>query len=257
LVLRQRRLDALQKLNAGLEARVAERTHSLTLANQELDAFAYTISHDLRAPLRAIHGYSDVINEEAGPSLTEELRGYLGRIGLAADAMNRLIEDILAYAKLSKEALAVRPVSLEAAVARAQAQLHPDCAEAEVRVIAPLGEVMAHPAALEQSLENLLSNACKYVSPGQRASITIRAETRNGCRRLWVEDNGIGIAPEHHERIFKPFERLHGVEAYPGTGIGLAIVQRSIERMGGSSGVEPIASGGSAFWIQLPMVESE
>lgn len=252
LVARQRRVDELQRLNEGLEMRIAERTHSLTLANQELDAFAYTISHDLRAPLRAIHGYADVIEEDAGDRLSDELRHYLRRIGVAADQMNRLIEDILAYARLAKDALAVRRVDLDAVVARAQEQLQADCSGATIRVDTPLGEVLAHPAALEQSVENLLSNACKYVAPGQTAAIHVHAEARRGQRRLWIRDNGIGIAPEHHERIFKPFERLHGVETYPGTGIGLAIVRRSIERMGGRSGVEPIPGGGSAFWIELP-----
>lgn len=251
LILRQRRIDALRALNATLERRVEERTQSLTEANQELDAFAYTISHDLRAPLRAIHGYADVITEDAGAALPDELRSYLGRITRAAEQMNRLIEDILAYAKLSKESLTVRPVGLDGLVRRARQHLERECAGAEIAVHGPLGDVLAHPTALQQAVENLLSNACKYVTTGTAPVIHIRAEVGEGWRRLWVVDAGIGVSPEHYDRIFKPFERLHGVESYPGTGIGLAIVRRSIERMGGRCGVEPAHGGGSAFWIEL------
>ena len=251
LILRQRRLTELERMNASLEARVEERTLRLTQANEELDAFAYSVSHDLRAPLRAIHGYADVIEEEGGDALHADLRAYLKRISAAAEQMNRLIEDILAYAKLTQETLSVRPVSLDQILENARRGLERDCAVGSLDVASPLGDVLAHPAALQQSIENLLSNACKYVARGAKARITVRAERRGGARRLWVEDNGIGIPLEHYERIFRPFERLHGIESYPGTGIGLAIVRRSVERMGGRCGVERASGGGSAFWIEL------
>lgn len=256
LILRNRRLGDLEKLNATLEVRVSERTERLTEANRELDAFAYTISHDLRAPLRAIHGYAEVISEDGGEALSDDLRTDLQKIAAAATRMNRLIDDILAYSKISKETMSVRPVGLDSLIGRSLVQLEADCANTTVEVARPLGDVVAQPAALQQAIENLLSNACKYVAPDTSPKIRVRSERRGPQLRLWIEDNGIGVAPEHYERIFKPFERLHGVETYPGTGIGLAIVQRVMERMGGSCGVEPSAEGGSAFWIELPEAEA-
>lgn len=113
-------------------------------------------------------------------------------------------------------------------------------------------EVVAHRQTLVQMVANLIGNALKLVSPGVRSEVRVRAEARDGLVRLWVEDNGIGIAPEHQQRIFRVFERLHGSETYPGTGIGLAIVRKGAERMGGRVGVESAAGAGSCFWIELP-----
>ncbi|MBW3617423.1 MAG: CHASE3 domain-containing protein [Proteobacteria bacterium] len=258
-LLRQRSLGALRVANAQLEGKVRQRTATLDLANKELDAFAYSISHDLRAPLRAMHGYADAVLEDYGDRLPEEGARYLRRIGQAADRMNALINDILAYARLAREELSVRPVDLDTVVRRVVADLtaHPDAEPGSVTITSPLGGVLAHPAALQQCVANLLDNALKYVPPGRRPEVTVRAEPVGADLRLWIEDQGLGVAPEHHGRVFEPFERLHGREAYPGTGIGLAIVRRSMERMGGSYGVDSRLGEGSRFWIQLPQSGEE
>ena len=144
-------------------------------------------------------------------------------------------------------------------VSSALAQLDGEVREqgAEVSVEAPLADVTGHRATLIQVVANLLGNAFKFVAPGVAPRVRVRAEAREGSVRLWVEDNGIGIPPEHHERIFRVFERLHGIEAYPGTGVGLAIVRRAVARMGGRVGLESAPGRGSAFWIELPSANGE
>ena len=251
MVLRERNIRSLRAANASLETRIAARTADLTRANHELDAFAYTISHDLRAPLRGMRGYSEAIEEDFGAQLPPEGLDYLRRIGRVADRMNRLIEDILAFAKLAREDLSVRPTPLSRAVDGARESLGEDCRAADLHISPNLGEVLANPAALQQVLANLLSNACKYVEAGSAPHVEVWSEERGDRVRLWVQDRGIGVSPEHRERIFQPFERLHGVETYAGTGIGLAIVRRACERMGGASGVDANPDGGSRFWIEL------
>jgi signal transduction histidine kinase len=149
--------------------------------------------------------------------------------------------------------MALQPVSLEQTVAEAMAHLEGDfqARQAQVRVEPPLPEVQAHRATLLQTVANLVSNAIKFTAPGVQPQVRLWAEDRGERVRLWVEDNGLGIAPEHQERIFRIFERLHGIEAYPGTGIGLAIVKKGVERMGGQIGVESELGQGSRFWVEL------
>ncbi len=246
-------LETERQFRRDLETQVEERTARLVELNRELDAFAYTISHDLRAPLRAMHGYADALVEDYGPALPEDGQRFTRRIAAAAQRMEELIQDILAYSRLAREEVALRPVPLDRAVEGVLSRLAERLGEAgaQVGVEPPLPAVMAHPPILAQALENLVLNAAKFVEPGTRPAIAIRAEAREGRVRLSVRDNGIGIAPEHHDRIFRPFERLHGSEAYPGTGIGLAIVRRSVERMRGRCGVESMPGRGSTFWIEL------
>jgi signal transduction histidine kinase len=167
--------------------------------------------------------------------------------------MDGLIADILTYSRLTREEITLRPTSLETVVDQVLANSATllEETEAGIAVERPLPAVNAHRPTLTQAVDNLISNAVKFVSPGTRPDVRIRAERRAGMVRLMVEDNGVGIDPAHRERIFRPFERLHGVESYPGTGIGLAIVRRSAERMGGTCGVEPNPAGGSRFWIEL------
>jgi len=248
-----RLLRAEQHFRRDLERQVEDRTAQLTQVNRELDAFAYTISHDLRAPLRAMNGYADALVEDYGPMLPEEGHRFASRIVSAAGRMEDLIQDILAYSRLAREEVSVRPVNLENIVNRVVADAEPLIREANaiVEVERPLPDVMAHPPTLAQAIGNLLSNAIKFVPPGQTPCVGIRTEERDGQVRLWVEDNGIGIDPAHQDRVFQPFQRLHGVETYPGTGIGLAIVRRSVERIGGRCGVVSRTGEGSRFWIEL------
>lgn len=248
---------ALAALNTDLERRVEARTQALAEVNRELDAFAYSVSHDLRAPLRAMQGYAEALIEDFGDDLPHEGRQYTKRIAAAAVRMEDLIADILAYSRLAKDEVSVRPESLEAVLAQVLDELEPMLtnAAAIVRVERPLPEVRVNRSVLRQVLHNLLANAAKFVTLGEAPMISIHTEDRGGHVRLWVADNGIGIAPEHQKRIFDPFQRLHGIETYPGTGIGLAIVRRAVTRMGGACGVESQLGRGSRFWIELQSVE--
>lgn len=247
--------EALGAINAELEQRVEERTQALVEVNRELDAFAYSISHDLRAPLRAMQGYADALVEDYGPDLPAEGKGYVRRIMASAGRMEHLIEDILAYSRLAQSEISVRSVSLSAIVD----QVLTDNAEiimsseAEVEVVRPMASVLASPSVLRQVLSNLISNALKFVAPGERPKVKLWMQTSEEVVRLWIEDNGIGIALDHQDRIFEPFQRLHGIEHFPGTGIGLAIVRRAVVRMGGRCGVVSAAGQGSRFWIELPL----
>ncbi|MBV8616968.1 MAG: PAS domain S-box protein, partial [Acetobacteraceae bacterium] len=221
---------ALRDLAATLEARVGECTRQLSEVVAALDAFASSVSHDLRAPLRAMEGFARILLEDHAEALGPEGRRYAGRIVAAAARMEGLIQDLLAYSRLSRDAVELVPVELDRAVDRAVAELReggaPGGAQAEVAVRRPMPRVLASRVVLGQILANLLSNAAKFTLPDQPARIRAWAEERPGDRvRLWVEDEGIGLAPGHLGRVFNVFERLHGQETYPGTGIGLAIVR--------------------------------
>ena len=249
--------EQIRRLNVELERRVAERTAELQAANEELEAFAYSVSHDLRAPLRAMDGFARALVEDCAPRLGPEGAEYCRHIVESAACLDALIKDLLAYSQLGRAPLHVQPVDLNEVIAEVMRQVESEVCErgARVRVETPLPEVAAHRGTLVQVVSNLLTNALKFVAPGTRPDVTIRAERRGAKVRLWFEDNGIGIAKEHHDRIFRPFERLHGIESYMGTGIGLAIVSRAIRRLGGRCGVESRPDAGSRFWIELPTRE--
>jgi len=263
-------------LNAELEHRVIERTAELETANtqlrtsqasihelneelqasvQEMQAFSYSVSHDLRAPLRAIQGFTQALQEDYASQLDLTGRDFAQRIVTAANRMDILIQDLLAYSQLSRSELSPKTVSLSKIVAEATAQLQTQIAEhhASISIIGSLPDAVGHRPTLVQVIANLLSNAIKFVAPDASPLIQISAETLENKVRLYVDDNGIGIPVEHAERIFKVFERLHGIETYPGTGIGLAIVRKGMERMGGRAGIMAKENNGSRFWIELPL----
>ncbi|HWO69132.1 MAG TPA: ATP-binding protein, partial [Actinomycetota bacterium] len=251
---RARLLEETRALAAELERRVEERTRELREINAELDAFAYSVSHDLRAPLRAMEGFARALEEDYADRLDEAGRDYVRRVVRAAQRMDVLIQDLLAYSRLARADLPLQAVELDAAAAEALDRVAADVAArgAEVDVAVGMPAVVAHPATLVQVLSNLLSNAVKFVAPGVVPRVRVRAERRGEAVRVEVLDNGIGIDPAHRERIFRVLERLHGADAYPGTGIGLAIVRRAVERMGGRVDVESQPGRGSAFWFELP-----
>lgn len=239
-----------------LEQRVHDRTAALEVSNRELEAFSYSVSHDLRAPLRAIQGFGRLLLDEQGERLDDEGRDFSNRIVQAAERMDRLILDLLEYGRLGKKEPEIEVVDLDAALDDARRQLADVLAErrAHVTVASPLGRVRGHHATLVQALSNLLSNAAKFVENGNDPQVKIRARRHDGSIRLEVADNGIGIAREHQQRVFQLFERLHDTARYAGTGVGLAIVKRAVERMGGRVGVHSEPGHGSTFWIELPKV---
>jgi PAS domain S-box-containing protein len=230
------------------------RTRELQDANAALEAFGYSVSHDLRTPLRNMQTLAQVLLEDHADRLDEGGRDFCRRIAQAARKMDTLINDLLAYSRLSRTDLSLGRVDLNGIVAEARATLADeiDGRGAEVTVAGPLPAVAGHRVTLVQVVTNLLGNALKFVAPDVKPKVHVRAEDRGRFVRLWVEDNGLGIAPEHRERIFSVFERLHGEESYPGTGIGLAIVRKGVERMGGRAGVESEPGRGSRFWLDLP-----
>ena len=259
IAIQQSRLRSqLQKYAAELEQRVAERTMRLQAANDELEAFSYTVAHDLRAPLRGVESYASALMEDYGVQLDEVAQDYIHQVIASIHRMNTLVQDLLAYSHLSREEIELVPVSLTHVLADAQVQLEPTLKErhAEITVAEPLPRVMGHYSTLVQVVANLLSNAAKFTVGESKPQIYLWAEAKQSQVRLWVEDNGIGIEPQYQQQIFGVFERLHARDAYPGTGIGLAIVRKGVERLGGRSGVESIPGQGSRFWVELQGVKS-
>ncbi|MBI3298442.1 MAG: PAS domain S-box protein [Elusimicrobia bacterium] len=234
-----------------LERIVGERTAKLEETVAELEAFSYTVSHDLRAPLRAIQGYAHFL-AETEKGLGMESARLLGRIADSATRMDRLIQDLLAFGRLSREDYKMYPVALQPIVDHVLEQ-YPALAAAQVDLNKPLGRVIGQDSLLTQALSNLLVNAAKFVPPEQTPHIELRAERSGDRVRLVVEDHGIGIPKEQLPKLFTPFQRLH--TGYEGTGIGLAIVKKAVERMGGTVGVESREGNGSRFWLELPAAD--
>ena len=236
-----------------LESIVSLRTAELRLSNAQLETFVYSIAHDLRAPLRAMQGFSQLLVAEHTETLNQQGRDYANFINTAAQTMDHLLADLLEFSHISQQKIELVPVALETAVENALAGCETEIRDSKARVenIPPWPAVLAHAATLRQVLVNLISNAVKFVASGP-PTVRLRAEKRpDGIVRLWVEDNGIGIPVEFQERIFNVFQRLHTTEC-AGTGIGLAIVQKGMERMGGTVGVVSAPGKGSKFWIELP-----
>ncbi|HLY12074.1 MAG TPA: ATP-binding protein [Planctomycetota bacterium] len=244
----------LLRFNADLERRVSERTVLLEEATREANSFAYTVAHDLRAPLRAITGFGQVLQEEYSGVLGTVGKDYLARITGSAERMDELIRDLLEYARLNRTDITLGIVDLDELLSRTLQLLAQERQErgAELRWSPPLGRVLGQEVILGQAIRNLLSNAMKFVAPGVQPLVQVRTERRDSIRRILVQDNGIGIDPEHHERVFGMFERLNRLEQYPGTGMGLAIVRRAVERLGGAVGLESRLGEGARFWIDLP-----
>jgi PAS domain S-box-containing protein len=238
---------------AELETTVHRRTDELRRSHEQLDTFVYSIAHDLRAPLRAMQGFAQLLVEDSVANLGPSGRDYANYINRAAQTLDQLLADLLAFSHLTGREIRVALVPLDEIVASALA----GCADAigasggRVESIPPWPAVIAHAATLRLVLMNLVGNAVKFVAD-RPPVVTVRAEARPGdVVRIWVEDNGIGIPAEFHERIFQVFQRLH-TTAYPGTGIGLALVRKGMERMGGRSGLSSVPGVGSRFWIELP-----
>ncbi|HMJ65187.1 MAG TPA: ATP-binding protein, partial [Candidatus Binatia bacterium] len=264
---------------ANLEKTVEARTAELRETILHLESFSYTVAHDLRAPIRAIDGFTDMVLAQWGDQMPEKAREGLNRVARAADRMDALTRDLLNYTKVATQGMelsAIDPTGVvEDAIIMNEALHEP---HATVGIVRPLHNVLAHPTLFTQCVSNLLDNAAKFVAPGVKPRIIVRSELittegpgpgtpakdmagntfsagphppRGNYVRLWVEDNGIGMDSVTREKIFGLFERAREAKQYPGTGIGLAILAKAIQRMQGRFGVESEVNAGSRFWIDL------
>lgn len=254
----------LDRVNQDLEIKVRERTAKLEETIAELEGFSYSLVHDMRAPLRAMLGYAAILQMDAGPRLRAGETDLLRRIELAAARMDQLITDSLNYSQLLLEELPLKPIdigSLLRGLVETYPNLHPPQADISVEIGHLL--VRGNEAALTQIFSNLLGNAVKFVAPGVKPRIRVwagKGSCSPGASKqepesafIWIEDNGIGIPENAHEKIFGMFQRLHRPEEYPGTGIGLALVKKSLERTGGRIKLESEPGKGSRFCVQLPL----
>jgi PAS domain S-box-containing protein len=245
---RKRLLDQLQLHAKELEMRIAERDRT----NADLEAFSYSVAHDLRAPLRAIEGFTDAVLEDFAEQLPQRAREYLDLVVRSSERMDRLISDLLQYSKLTRAEITCSPVDIHDAVDEIL-QAFDEQTRSQIAVdIEPGLAAMAHRPTLVQAVLNLVSNALKFYPAGETPHAAIRAFRSGDNAVIEVHDNGIGIEPRFQEQIFKIFERLHSLDRYPGTGIGLAIVDRGVARMGGRVRVQSALGKGSTFTIEVP-----
>lgn len=243
---------ALKSYSQDLERKVADRTMTLQQTVLELEAFSYTVSHDLRSPLRAMQGFSQAIMEDYGDKLDAQGKNYLDRINNAAQRLDRLIQDLLSYTRLSRQEVALIPLDLGKAI-RDVIEHDPNLQSpaASIQIEGTFPNVLGQEAALIQVLSNLLGNATKFVATGTVPKIRVWAEDLGTKVRLSIQDNGIGIKPENFERIFQIFVQINEPHLYGGTGIGLAIVKKAVQMMRGEVGVESEDGKGSRFWVEL------
>ena len=245
---RKNLLDQLQQHSRELELRIKEREQT----NADLEAFSYSVSHDLRAPLRAIEGFTDIILQDFGVELPSEVKESLQQIIAATSRMNELVQDLLNYSRLSRIELKLESVNVKSAIRDACNELDRDVRSRVSVSVEPNLMVRAQSAILRQVLSNLLNNAVKFTKPGMPPSVEVAAYRQRDYIQIDISDQGIGIALQHQERVFQVFERLHNAEEYPGTGIGLAIVKRGITRMRGIVSLRSELGKGSTFEIRLP-----
>jgi len=251
----QRDITDRKLMELKLEQLVAERTEKLQDMIAELEGFAYSITHDLRAPLRAVQGFAQILHGQARDRLTEDERGHLDRIISSAVRMDTLIRDVLEYGRIVNTDLELTAMNLDVQIGDI-VRSYPrfDSPGAHIEIVHPLLPVMGNEAAIAQIVSNLLGNALKFVAPGKKPELRIGTEPRGDRVRLWFEDNGVGIPKTSHGRIFDLFQRGHGAE-YEGTGLGLAIVRKAAERIQGTVGLESELGQGSRFWVELKAVK--
>lgn len=274
--------QSLSRHAEELEAKVAERTQRLQETVQQLESFSYTIAHDLRAPIRSLTSFTQVLFDDFSSALPEDAVSIIRRLQRASFRLDALTRDLLKFSKIAREEVTLEPVLLDELI-EDLVTVTPALQTGALTIATPLGAVLAQRTLLQQCISNLFDNSLKFALPGVPARVVVRTELRAGMqpapstlttvpfnsptssplrssrpdlpvRRIWVEDNGRGIPEGAHEKIFGIFERVSGVEHIEGTGIGLAIVARAAQQMGGSCGAEPSGPGGSRFWIDLPAV---
>jgi PAS domain S-box-containing protein len=254
-VTEQRRAeDEVRRLNAELELRVQKRTTQLEAANRELETFTYSVSHDLKAPLRGIDGYSKLLLDAYGEHLDEDGRYFLNNVRRGAQQMGQLIEDLLAYSRLERRALQAGLLSLSASLDSVLGERAEELQArgVQLNIDLPFDAVVGDPDGLAQVLRNLLDNALKFTRDAPHPSITIGGREEPGAWIVWIKDNGIGFDAKFGERIFEIFQRLQRSEDYPGTGIGLTIVRKAMQHMNGRVWAESEPGRGATFFLELP-----
>jgi light-regulated signal transduction histidine kinase (bacteriophytochrome) len=250
---RRKAEEEIQQLNARLEQRVRDRTAELEAVNHELEAFSYSVSHDLRAPVRAIGGFARILADEHAGALTAEGHRVLNVVMKESERMGRLIDDLLAFSRIGRQSPQTEEIDVAALVDevyRELAALAPG-RRIELRVAA-LPRAQADLALLRQVLVNLIGNAIKYTRPRELARIEVGGSVRGSENVYQVKDNGAGFDPRYKDKLFGVFQRLHSEAEFEGTGVGLALVQRIINRHGGRVWAEGQIDQGATFYFMLP-----
>lgn len=251
---RQANIDErLDTLNAELEARVEERTTRLAEVNRELEAFSYSVSHDLKAPLRGVDGYSQLLLLDHAHQLDTDGRELLEKVRAGVASMHALIEDMLAYSRMERRELDTRELGLDTLVDNVMASQELTVASSvDLRCAVPPLIVRADREGLALVVRNLVENAIKFSCGEATPQVRIEAEATDERVRICVSDNGVGFDMKYHDRIFDIFQRLHRAEDYPGTGVGLALVRKAVSRMGGRVWAESAPGKGARFYVELP-----
>jgi two-component system sensor histidine kinase/response regulator len=242
----------VRQLNESLERRVADRTAALAAANRELETFTYSVSHDLRAPLRQIDGFSRILVEHAGPALDSKSQHYLRRIQEGTQHMGRLVDDLLNLAQLGRQDVHTRATPLDTLVNDTVSELRADWGDRKIQwTIGALPTVECDPGLLKIVFTNLLSNAIKYTRPREVAKIAVGCTGGNGRCTIVVQDNGVGFNMKYADKLFGVFQRLHRADQFEGSGVGLATVQRIIHKHGGEIWAEAESNHGATFSFTL------